>query len=103
MALVVNIELLDSTEAVISAMTIIEVYSGAPNSSAASASSGENSAMTTTLTQPAKNEPSAEMQSAAPARPCCAIGWPSMQITTEVGSPGMFSMIAGGEPAWGAP
>ena len=55
------------------------------------------------LTQPAKNEERAEVQSAGPARPWRAIGWPSMQITTEVGSPGMLSMMALVAAAWCAP
>ena len=46
---------------------------------------------------------SAAMHSAGPARPWRAIGWPSKQITTEDGSPGMLSMIAVVEPAWWAP
>ncbi len=82
-----------------SASTIMEVYSGALKSSAISASTGENSAMIRTATQPAKNDDSAAMHSAGPARPLRAIGWPSMQMTTEVGSPGMLSMIAVVEPA----
>jgi hypothetical protein len=45
----------------------------------------------------------AEMHSAGPARPLRAIGCPSIQITTELGSPGMFSMMAVVEPAWCAP
>ena len=49
-------------------------------------------------TQPAKNELKAVMHSAGPARPCCAIGCPSKQITTAEVSPGMFSMIDVVEP-----
>ena len=36
------------------------------------------------------NEPIAAMPSAGPARPCSAIWWPSMQVTTEADSPGVL-------------
>jgi hypothetical protein len=54
-------------------------------------------------TQPAKNEPSAATPSAAPARPCLAIWWPSMQVTIELASPGMFTRIDVVEPPYCAP
>ena len=54
-------------------------------------------------TQPAKNEPSAAMASAEPARPLRAIMWPSMQVTTEELSPGMLTRIAVVEPPYWAP
>ncbi len=54
-------------------------------------------------TQPAKNEPSAAMASAAPARPLRAIMCPSMQVTTEELSPGILTRIAVVEPPYWAP
>jgi hypothetical protein len=36
------------------------------------------------------NEPIAAMPRAAPARPCSAIWWPSMQVTTDADSPGVL-------------
>ena len=54
-------------------------------------------------TQPATNEAIAAIASAGPAWPLRAIGWPSMQMTTELGSPGMLSMMAVVEPEWWAP
>ncbi len=59
--------------------------------------------MNTVPTQPAKNEPSAAMPSAAPARPCFAIWCPSMQVTIEPASPGMFTRIEVVEPPYCAP
>ena len=53
--------------------TISEKYSDGPNFSATSASGGAATAMISVATQPAKNEPSAAMASAGPARPCRAI------------------------------
>lgn len=93
----------DSTGAVTSAITMVEAYSAGPGSSASFDSSGDSVAMMTTLTQPAQDDPNAAIESAGPARPWRAIGWPSRQITTEVGSPGMLSMIAVVEPAWWPP
>jgi hypothetical protein len=72
--IVVRVEPLEITETATSARTIIAAYSAEPKLNATAERIGENSAMTTTATQPAKNEPSAEMQSAGPALPCRAIG-----------------------------
>ncbi len=91
------------TEAVISATATSAVYSGAPKRRPASDRTGEKKVMTMMPTHPAKNEPIAEMDKATPALPWRAIGCPSMQTTTELGSPGMLSMIAVVEPAWCAP
>ena len=46
-----------------------EQYSAGPNFSASSESGGENAATNTVDTQPAKNDPSAAIASAAPAWP----------------------------------
>ena len=54
-------------------------------------------------TQPAKNEPSAAIASAEPARPLRAMAWPSMVVTTEEDSPGMLTRIAVVEPPYWAP
>src|SRR5262249_41573003 len=68
--------------------TISEKYSAGPNCKAMAASGGAASAISSVETQPAKNEPSAAMPSAGPARPRRAIWWPSMVVTTEDASPG---------------
>jgi hypothetical protein len=73
------------------------------NSCASAASGGPNAAMNTVPTQPAKNEPSAATPSAAPARPCLAIWWPSMVVTIDPASPGMFTRIEVVEPPYCAP
>ena len=64
----------DSDDTATSASTTAAVYSGASKAKAARASGGENSAISNTQTQPAKNEPRAEMHNAGPARPARAIG-----------------------------
>ena len=64
-------------------ITISEKYSAGPNSSASLVSGAPSAAMKTVATQPAKNEPSAAVPSAMPARPCLAIWWPSSVVTTD--------------------
>ena len=83
--------------------TISEKYSAASNLSARSASGGANAAITSVATLPAKNDPSAAMHSAAPARPCRAIWWPSRTVTTDDISPGRLTRIAVVEPPKEAP
>ena len=39
---------------------------------------------------PPMNEPMPAMPSAVPARPCWAMGYPSMQVMTEAASPGVL-------------
>ena len=53
--------------------TMSEKYSAGPNSSATLAKGGANRARIRVATEPAKNEPSAAVASAWPARPCRAI------------------------------
>ena len=83
--------------------TISAKFSGGPNRIATAAIAGAKNVMTMTPSVPATNEPMAAMPSAAPARPCLAIWWPSMQVTTEAASPGMFSRIEVVEPPYIAP
>ena len=52
---------------------------------------------------PATNEPMAEVASAAPARPLLAILLPSIAVTIEPDSPGVFSRIEVVEPPYIAP
>ena len=92
-----------STTAAMRPSTISEKYSGAPNDWPTFASGGANVAISIVDTQPAKNEPSAATASAAPARPCRAIWWPSMQVTTEEVSPGRLTKMAVVEPPYCAP
>jgi hypothetical protein len=61
------------TVAATSPSTISEKYSAGPNLSATSASGGAATAMSSVATQPAKNEPMAQVASAGPARPWRAI------------------------------
>ena len=62
-----------STAAPIRLNSISEKYSGAPNSSATSASGGPNMPISTVPMLPAMNDATAAMPSAGPARPCFAI------------------------------
>ena len=59
--------------------------------------------MTKVATVPAKNEPMAAVASAAPARPCWAMRYPSNAVTTEEASPGRLIRIAVVEPPYWAP
>ena len=92
-----------STTAPISPSTISEQYSAGPNLSATDDNGGENAAIITVATQPAKNEPSAAIASAAPASPLSAIWWPSRQVTADEVSPGMLIRIDVVEPPYCAP
>src|SRR5260370_38908037 len=89
--------------AAIKPSTISEKYSGPPNDWPTFASGGAKVGIRVVGTQPAKNEPSAATASAAPARPCRAIWWPSMQVTTDDVSPGRFTRMAVVEPPYWAP
>ena len=62
-----------STTAAIRPSTISEKYSAGPNLNASSTSGPASAARISVPTVPAKNEPSAAIASAAPARPCRAI------------------------------
>jgi hypothetical protein len=62
-----------STVAATRPSTISEKYSAGPNLSATSASGGAATAMISVATQPAKNEPTAAVARAGPARPWRAI------------------------------
>ena len=73
MAIALMSEPCASTVAATRPSTISEKYSAGPNLSATSASGGAATAMTSVATQPAKNEPTAAVASAGPARPWRAI------------------------------
>ena len=85
------------------AASISEKYSAGPNSRARPVNGAPSAATSTVETQPAKNEPIAEIESAAPARPLRAIWWPSRQVTTDVASPGILTRIDVVEPPYCAP
>ena len=61
------------TTAPIRPRIISEKYSAGPNFNASSVIGAANAASNSVPTQPAKNDPSAAIDSAAPARPCNAI------------------------------
>ena len=62
-----------STTAATKPNTYSEQRSGGPNLNASAASGGANAAISNVPTQPAKNEPIAAIDNAAPARPWRAI------------------------------
>ena len=79
------------------------MYSGGPKRNANAASGGATSVSTMTPKVPAMNDPTAAMQSAAPARPFRAMALPSMQVITDAASPGMRSRIEVVEPPYCEP
>ncbi len=52
---------------------------------------------------PATKDPIAEIDKAAPALPCLAIGYPSSTVATDEDSPGVLSRIEVVEPPYIAP
>src|SRR5258708_33587870 len=93
-AIVVSGEFDTTTAELTRAMMIMEVYSVGPISSELSDRNGASVAMMTTPTQPAKNDPTAEMNSATPARPCRAMRWTSRHMTIDDGWPGIVTLTA---------
>ena len=79
------------------------MYSGGPKPSANLASGGATMVSMMTPNVPAMNEPTAAMQSAAPARPRFAMALPSMHVITEAASPGIRSRIEVVEPPYCEP
>ncbi len=78
-------------------------YSAGPNKSATFTSCGARN----TSPQVAKNAPTKDAMpdraSASPARPACAIGYPSRQVIIAGSSPGMFKRIELMRPPYIAP
>ena len=79
------------------------MYSGGPNRTAIVASGGATTVSTTTPNEPPIQEPTAAMQSAAPARPFLAMAYPSIQVMTDDASPGMRIRIDVVEPPYCEP
>ena len=103
MARALTVEPLASAMEAIRPSTTSEKYSAGPNARAASASGGAKSASTTVATVPAKNEPSAAVAKASPARPWRAIWCPSSAVTAADDSPGRLSRMAVVDPPYWAP
>ena len=66
-------------------------FSAGPNCNANFATSGASSVIMITANSAPTNEEVKAAVSASPARPCCAIGWPSNVVATDQGSPGMLN------------
>jgi len=92
-----------TAETVVNASTISAKYSGGPNLSPSSTTSGERNVRPTVAMVPATNEPIAEVASAGPARPRLAIWLPSIAVTMVALSPGVLSRIEVVEPPYIAP
>ena len=78
-------------------------YSGGPRRTANAAMGGANRVTMTVAMVPATKEPIAAVAKAAPARPFLASRLPSMAVTMEPVSPGVFSKIDVVEPPYMAP
>ena len=83
--------------------TIKAKYSAGPKLSATSTITGEKNTMMTMPMQAPMNEANIAMNSAAPALPCLAIGWPSRQVTACEATPGTLSRIEVVAPPYWAP
>ena len=92
-----------TAETVVKARTISAKYSGGPNLSPSSTTSGERKVRPTVAMVPATNEPMALVASAGPARPRLAIWLPSIAVTMVALSPGVLSRIDVVEPPYIAP
>jgi hypothetical protein len=88
---------------VVSARIMSAKYSAGPNSSASLTSKGATKVSAMVAMVPATNEPIAAVASAWAPRPWRAMAWPSMAVTIEPDSPGVFSRIAVVEPPYMAP
>ena len=65
--------------------------SAGPNWSAKRAIRGARKVIRTIATKAPRKEEVKAAVSASPARPCCAMGWPSKVVATDQGSPGMLN------------
>ena len=88
---------------VVSASTISAKYSAGPNSSATRTISGATKVSASVAIVPATKEPMAAVASAWAPRPLRAIMLPSMAVTIEPDSPGVFKRIEVVEPPYIAP
>ena len=85
------------------ASSMIAKYDGAPSLTTTSATRGASSTSRTVPIVPATNEPIAAVARACAARPALAILLPSIAVTTEDDSPGVFSRIEVVEPPYMPP
>ena len=88
---------------VISASTISAKYSAGPKSSARRTMRGATNVRPSVAIVPATKEPMAAVASAWAPRPLRAIWLPSMAVTMEPDSPGVFKRIEVVEPPYIAP
>src|SRR5574343_1314137 len=87
-----------TAETVVKANTMMAKYSVGPNISATSATQGAQKVSATVARVPATKEPMAAVARAGPARPLRAIRLPSMAVTMDEESPGVFMRIEVVEP-----
>jgi hypothetical protein len=82
---------------------IMEKYSGGPNCKATPDKRGPIIVKAITPNVPAMKEPKAAIPKAGPALPFRAILCPSIQVTTDAASPGMFTRMEVVDPPYMAP
>ena len=92
-----------TAEMVVKARTISAKYSVGPKVKASSAKVGARKVRSTVPIVPATNDPIAAVASAAAPRPFRAIRLPSIAVTMELLSPGVFSRMDVVEPPYIAP
>ena len=92
-----------TAETVVKARIMSAKYSGGPNLSPSSTTSGDRKVRPTVAMVPAKNDPMALVASAGPARPRLAISLPSIAVTMVALSPGVLRRIEVVEPPYMAP
>lgn len=98
-----NVESPGAEETVVNATIISAKYSGGPNLSPSSTTSGDGNVSPIVARVPATNDPIALVASAGPARPRRAIWLPSIAVMMVALSPGVLSRIDVVEPPYMAP
>ena len=87
----------------VNASTVSAKYSAGPKRSASDASGGAKKVSASVASVPATNDPIAAVVSAAAPRPWRAIMWPSIAVTIDAVSPGVFSRMLVVDPPYIAP
>src|SRR5690625_4582149 len=91
---------LTRSAAAIRPSSVREKYSGDWNCRANMASAGAKVDTMMMATQPPKNDERVVNTRAGPARPCLAIGWPSIAVTAEAAVPGRLRRMETVEPPY---
>jgi hypothetical protein len=103
MGMVLKKELLPNDPSRMKAIKKTANISGGPNSIAKLARTGARSIRPAILRVPPTQDPHPDIKRAAPPRPFRVIWYPSIQVTIEADSPGMFIRMEVVEPPYMAP